>query len=234
MAVVWQTSSNATGDSNGSGNQTLPASTVAGDLLIVHIGFEKGSDITVTDGPWTLVEREDQVTNAGQYIGRRIASAGDITAGNVARPSFSTTGKWSCTISRFDGHDATTPMDVTATGANSSSGNPNPPSIDPVTSDCLICAFVSAKTQTTYTTMANYNERYDNPNTTNGQPSLAMFDRQITGHAVEDPGSPTPASASEWVASTIAIRPGGAVTAKGPLIEGKLTDSVLIGGRLVA
>lgn len=234
MAVVWRTRSNATGDSNGSGNQTLPTGTVAGDLLIVQHGFEKGSEIVITDNGWTPVEREDQGTNGGQYIGRRIASAGDISAGNVARPSFSTTAKWSCSISRFDGHDATTPMDVAATGANSASGNPNPPSIDPVTSDCLICAFVSAKTQTTYTAMANYTERYDDPNSASGQPSLAMFDRQIVGHAAEDPGSPTPASASEWVAATIAIRPGGAVTAKGPLIEGKLTDSALVGGRLVA
>lgn len=208
MAVTWQTDVHGTATADNL-TPTKPVGTITGDLLLLHVSFEKGTDVTFGSNisQWTLVEREDQLTNVGNAVYRRAedgAALGNITLG--------TSVKLAWTVTRLDGHDAATPMDVAAVGANSASGNPDPPSIDPVTDDCLIFAFCSAKTQTTYTPPSTFTERHDNPNSADGSPGQSGATLQHTGSAAVDPGTFTPGAASEWAACTVAIRPaaGGA------------------------
>lgn len=222
MAVTFRTKNDATGDGNAAGTQNLPASTAADDLLTVHLAFEKGTDITVTNNGWTIAHatngRANQGTNIGAYFGWRLATTIDVIAGNVLRPSLSTTAKWSSTISRWDGHDAATPINASGTPASNTSGNPDPPSVTSTVDGCLLVALCAAKSQTTYTAPSGYTERWDNPNSTSGTPGLSGASKAQVSAGADNPATFTPGSASEWVAQTFAIAASGGVATPIPFL----------------
>lgn len=209
-APAWQTDEvNTTGTSD-TFARAAPVGRAAGDLLIAHVGFEKGTDVSISTPPagYTLIDREDQAANVGQLVYWRTA---DGTASDNFSMVGSTSVKYSVMVGRVTGHHASTPI-TTSLGANNSSGNPDPPSRTVVVDDLtLIC--VSAKTQTTYTAPSDYTEQYDFPNSSDGTPSLWGGTKAITGAGTEDPGTPTPGGASEWVAVTIVIASATAAAA---------------------
>lgn len=225
MAVVWRSSVNRTGTSQtlpASGNFTLPSGTVAGDLLYLQVGYEKGTDCTLDDTPFSdpftaVSAKVDQGANVGQRCYWKIATSTDVTNGHIGAQAtfFSTSVKFSATLSRFDGHHATTPIRGRAS-ASSASGNPDPPNITSIVSDDLLLAMAAAKSQTTYSAPpSGYVERYDNPNSADGTPSLVMADKTATGTS-DDPSTFTPGGASEWVSETVAITPAAGGQAAPP------------------
>lgn len=223
MAVAYRDDSTA-GGTGGSFTPTKPTGTTTNDLTIIHFGFEKGSDVVVgAVGQWTLIDREDNGSNIGHWIGWRLENGAAYTAITLTN-----TPKFQWTVMRLDGQDLTTPMDVAAISANGSSGNPDPGSIDPVTSDCMVVACVSAKTQTTYTAPSGYTEQYDNPNSGAGTPSNCGATKLLSGHAADNPGVFVAGSASEWVATTIAVRPAGAAAVYVPRYSAHDFGSVTI------
>lgn len=210
MAVVFENIGAGQIAEGSTPNPGLPASTVAGNLLVWGVAFEKGSDVTVTNPTgFTTLVTINQSANVGLRVAWKIAAGSDSVSGSLSIPV-----KYSTQCARFTGHDPTTPFRTPPAGASSSSGNPDPPDHTGLTSGDLVLAYAGAKTQTTYTPPTNYTERYDLPNTSGGIPSHSMASREITTSS-ENPGTFTPASASEWAAATVAIAPVAAVVFPG-------------------
>lgn len=205
------------GESTGGGTDstftpTKPASTTNGDLLIIHFGWEKGTDVTPTATQWTTIDDETQGTNIGHRVAWRAEDGAALTA-----ITLSASAKFQWTVSRISGHDSGTPVDATAS-ANGASGNPDAAAVVTTVSDTRVYAFISAKTQTTYTAPGPYTEEYDNPNSGAGIPSNFGMSRAINSAGSENPGAATAGSASEWVASTVAIRPSTGPVAPIPFL----------------
>lgn len=207
-APVYQTDVSAIGAAATSFTPTKPAGTVTGDLLVLVVAYEKGSDVTPTNSQWTTVRTDSQVANVGQRVAWRIENGAALTA-----VSFSQAAAFAWTVCRISGHDPTTPIDAHQ-GANNAAGNPDPPSVTTSGVDRLALACVAGKIQTTYTPPSGYTEQFDNPNTTAGIPGNCGATKTVASVGVEDPATFTPGSASEWVAATVAIAPvaGTAVT----------------------
>lgn len=208
MAVVFENNGAGQIADGSTPNPGLPASTVAGNLLVWSVAFEKGSDVTVTNPTgFTTLVTINQLTNIGLRVAWKIAAGSDSVTG-----SLSTSAKYSTQCARFSGHDPTTPFRTPPAGASNSSGNPDPPDHTGLTSGDLVLAYAAVKTQTTFTPPTNYTERFDLPNTVSGIPGHSMASREIATSS-ENPGTFTPASASEWAAATVAIAPGVAAAA---------------------
>jgi RHS repeat-associated protein len=183
-----------------------PTGTVAGDLLIVGLAFEKGSDAqTPTPTGWTLILRTTQSSNVGYATFRKVAGASE-----PANYSFTLTNspKWSIGICAIAGANTSAP--IVSLGASNSSGNPVAPSVNTGGPDRLVLAFYANKKPTMfngYTTPPPVSERWDRPNSAGGLPSNAMISYTpaagLTGTKTAIAGE-----AAEWVAQQIAIAPG--------------------------
>lgn len=204
---VWSaTESNAVGDSALGGTQALPSGSAAGDHLRIHIAFEKGTDIVITDNGWTLPAncRANQSTNIGLYVAWRTVSAGDVSAGVIDRPSFDESAKWNVSIARITGQHSSTPHNAAGTPASSASGNPDPPSVTSTVDECLLVAVCGTKSAaTSFTPPSGYTEEVDVSNT----PSLSVARKNQVSAGADNPATFTPSSASEWCAITYAIAP---------------------------
>ena len=114
-------------------------------------------------------------------------------------------------VKAFRGVSLTVPLDVTATTASGASGMPNPPSIDPVTSDCMIVIVggldddnVTATAPTNYTTDFLTIAALGGGG---GDGTCMMGHRLLSGHAAEDPAVFGGGGTDGWFAVTLALRP---------------------------
>lgn len=81
----------------------LPGGVVLDDLLVAHVAYEKGSDVTVTaPAGWTLVEIANQLSDIGQAVYWRRAAAGEPPSYEWR---FSQAAKVTGGIMRFSGID---------------------------------------------------------------------------------------------------------------------------------
>ncbi len=140
-----------------------PTGTVAGDLLVVGLAFEKGSDVTITPpAGWTLIRRTNQSSNVGYASYRKTAGASEPSSYGF---SLTNSSKWSIGGCAITGADTAAPIDV-HNGASAASGNPSAPSITTSGQNRLVLAFYANKKPATY---SNYTspavERFDAPNT---------------------------------------------------------------------
>ena len=182
-----------------------PAGTTAGDLLIVGMMFEKGTNTTPTaPAGWTLIRRINQENNVGMATYYKVAGnneASSYTFGLTNGP------KWSIGITRIEGADPTNPIDVHDGASGGPAFNADAPSLTTTVCNALVMAFYTNKKDATWTPPAGTTELYDRPNTQQGLTSNMMAyysqpDAGITGSKTAT------ASISEfWVAQQLAIKP---------------------------
>jgi RHS repeat-associated protein len=182
-----------------------PAGTVAGDLLIVGIGFEKGTDAAITPpSGWTLIRRTNQSSDVGYATYRKAAGASE-----PASYAFGLTNspKWSIGSCAISGADATTPIDV-HNGAFGSSGNPSAPSVTTTGPRRLVLAFYTNKKAATFSSYTSPAvERWDRPNRPGGLPSNAMASYELPASGASGAKSAVASEQEKWVAQQIAIAP---------------------------
>jgi RHS repeat-associated protein len=194
--------------SSGTATVTKPTGTVQGDLLVVGLAFEKGSDVTVTPpSGWTLIRRTNQSSNVGYATYRKLAGASEGASYAFA---LTNSPKWSIGACAIAGADATTPIDV-HNGASAASGNPSAPSVTTAAANRLVLAFYANKKPATYSGYSSPAvERWDAPNTSGGLPSNAMASYEQPAAGATGAKSATVSEQAEWVAQQIAIAPASA------------------------
>jgi RHS repeat-associated protein len=197
----------ATGDA-GTATVSKPTGTVSGDLLVVGLAFEKGSDVTLTPpSGWTLIRRTNQSSNVGNATYRKIAGASEPSSYVFA---LSPALKWSIGACAIAGADAAAPIDV-HNGASAASGNPTAPSLTTTGANRLVLAFYANKKPATYSSYTSpAGERFDAPNTSGGLPSNALASYQQAAAGATGAKSATASEPAEWVAQQIAITPAAA------------------------
>lgn len=142
MAVAFQTvTGNHDLNATATGvTATFPSGVSVGDLLVLVVGCWNNPTVTVSG--WTRVPN-DTVTGAGTYTARcntfvRIATSGDVSAGNVAI-SFSFADYWTWSIARYSGTDPSSPVHVSAAQGSTVNGTTiTAPAITTTASGCLI------------------------------------------------------------------------------------------------
>lgn len=203
---VWESGTTATGEGNAV-TLNKPTGTVADNLLVVGIMFEKGSGVNALSAPagWTLLSRTNEGGDLGMQTYYRVA---DGTEGASFSFTLNNGPKWSAGISRISGANITTPIDASAgtTGGGNAGINTIAPSITTTTPNTLVLAFYSNKKNATFTPASGTIERYDAPNNSSGLTSnmLATYVQAALGTT----GTRTAVASVEekWVAQKIAIR----------------------------
>jgi RHS repeat-associated protein len=196
---------------SGSATVNKPTGTVAGDLLVVGLAFEKGSDVTITPpSGWTLIRRTNQSSNVGYATYRKTAGASEPSS-----YSFFFVGnepKWSIGSCAIAGAHATAPIDVQA-DASGVSGNPSAPSVATTGPSRLVLAFYANKKPATYSSYTPPAvERWDAPNPPGGLPSNALASYEQPAAGATGAKTATVGEQAEWVAQQIAIAPGPSIT----------------------
>ena len=203
QSPTHETSATAVGN-GATATVNKPSGTVEGDLLVVGVMFEKGSDVTVTPpAGWTLIRRTDTAADVGLATSYKVAGASE-----PANYAFGLTGnpKWAIGISRISAINTSNPVDVSQ-GGTGSSGDVDAPSVTTTVANTLVLAFYTSKQSATYTPDAGTSEQYDAPNTADGIPSnmLATFVQATAGST----GIKTavPSGSEIWVSQQVAISP---------------------------
>lgn len=196
VAPTWQSSSGASGKSTGTSIAT-PSGTQVGDLLILHIIYEKGTEASATNPEFTTIRTDNSTNKVGQRIAYRIHDGGSLGSFTI-NPS----GEWTYSISRITGFNSNDPIDV-HNGANGVSGNPNPPSITTTVKDTLVFIMAGNVKPSTYTPPSNYTERYERTNKFSNWGAT----RSLSSATTENPGEAVASQPAEWTAATVAIRP---------------------------
>lgn len=111
MAVAFRTAGAVSIGNDASVETAAPSGVVSGDLLILSINVELGGNITAPTG-WTAVRAvQTYWYSTGElYTYWRIADGTSADTPTVTLSSAATS--WTSSILRFDGHDATTPIDT--------------------------------------------------------------------------------------------------------------------------
>jgi hypothetical protein len=198
----------------GSGNTSnpaiinRPANTVAGDLLVVGLMFEKGQSPSVTPpSGWQLIRRTNQLNQVAMVTFYKIATANEPSTYGFR---ISQSPKWTMGISRISGADVNHkdgPI-VTDSGASGASAMvATAPSLTTAECNTLVLAFFTNKQNATWTAPSGFTEVYDDPNNQQGLTSNMMaFSLR------NDPGPTGEISArasvgESWAAQAIAVRP---------------------------
>ncbi len=196
----------------------VPTGTLAGELLLVIIGFDENFTRTFPTG-WTRILELQNGSAVVLEVGYRFAQAGDADSTVTYTTGSSDQSRNRCM--RISGAHASTPPAVSA-GATGTSTAPAPDVLDPsgwATEDTLWIAAAaidnpsSAVTTVTYPTSYT-NGAYSTSGTTAGSMTLATARRE-RAIASEGPGAFGTNASQPWVANTIGIRP---VTAAPPAV----------------
>jgi hypothetical protein len=193
FAAVRGTTSPAyasTQTANGTGTAmtiNVPASTGAGDVLLMHLNTAEA--VTITDpAGWTLIRNDG---TAGQNRSRiYLRVAGGSEPASYTWTLSATPGVWNAAMSRFTGCDPISPLANPGYGVATPSGTVHAtgshlPNVD---AD-LICAFFTSQSNGTFTEDAGTTERYDF-NGGSGSRSIAMSTiAQATASAINVTGT---------------------------------------------
>lgn len=213
MAITIVGTPQALADSNGNDvTLTFSETPATGDYVIVFGGHTEagaGSADPVTSGYSNIAEvvSPSSVQFGAWY--KKMGGTPDTTVvcngtGNSAHGS-----AWGCYVLR--GADATTLLDVAATKTGpTTTGQPDCPSIDPTTSDCLILALMGRRnTDSSITGPSGYSNIIQATANDLVDMSICGGTKQLSGHAAEDPPATTGwlENSEPWGAITVAIRP---------------------------
>ncbi|MEN9839288.1 MAG: hypothetical protein RL177_767 [Bacteroidota bacterium] len=207
---VWQSSVTAVGTA-ATATVNRPASTESGDLLVVGVMFEKGTDVVITPPTgWTLIGRTDTGSNNGMATYFKVATASEPTSYGFAL----TNGpKWSIGISRITGANADVPVFAfSSASASSAATSVISASVGAVPAYSLVLSFHSNKKPATYTPASGTTERYDAPNTSGGLPSNMMATFATTTGGATTARSATASESEVWVAQQVVIASGNTQT----------------------
>ena len=183
-----------------------PAGTQAGDLLIACIGFEKGSQPSITaPSGWTLIRRVNSGTNNGGACYHKIATASEPASYSW---QFTAGPKRAGGIARYSGASATAPIHVSAGAASSSQSDQHTaPSVTTTLDNARVIVYYTSKKSCAYTPAAGTEERWDVPNTAGGLPSNMLADFEQAGAGATGAKTATCTEPEVWQAITIAIVP---------------------------
>lgn len=194
---------------------TYPTNLANGDLILALVAIDANGTTTWPAG-W--VNRDQVGTTAVTEVYAKKLSDGTETGTFTMSVASSEQGAWR--IFRITGWEGTLGTTFVNTGASdgsvvvsdtaSSSSTPNPPSLDPVnwaTEDTLwiaTCAVDTSRTISVYPLADN------NTADVSGGAGGATLGVCTTTSAVSslDPGTFTISASDDWVAATIAVRPG--------------------------
>ena len=200
---------------NGGGNTTnttshtvnLPSGIVSGNLLLVFFASDGTPTITFPSG-WTQLFQTAGGTDVKFGAWYRIA---DGTEGATITVTTSASECSNHTSYRITGYSGTPEVGTSATG---NSTTPNPPSLTPSwgAKDTLwfACQGNDGSTATTAYPTNYTNGRNDNNSVSDPTASVATARRELNA-ASEDPGTFTIATARNWVANTVAVKPIAAI-----------------------
>lgn len=196
-------------------NVSMPATTTAGDLLLMFFSYDSNSNPTITDPDgadgWTQLTAVNSATN-GVFgsVWAKVATGSDGSTVNFASSNTQSAAaqvyripasSWYGTIA--DGIEVTN-------AAGASTANPNPPSLTAPwgADDNLWIAYNAGGTFTSANSYpANYtNGSFANGNTGTNGASVATARRE-NAVVTEDPGTFTMNAGNTSVAFTVAIRP---------------------------
>lgn len=198
---VYESFTTKTGK-NSTVNINKPSGTSEGDLLVVGLMYEKGSDENIgKPSGWTLIKKTNNSSDCGLQTFYKIAGNNEPSS-----YSFSTSNgsKWSIGCSRISNVDATDIVNASS-GKTGEGTNVKASSITTTMSNTLIFCFYTNKKDAHYSPHNSTTERYDKPNTSEGQPSnmLATYIYSSTGTS----GDKTALASEEekWAAQQISI-----------------------------
>jgi hypothetical protein len=193
---------------------TRPSGVSAGDLLLAHITFDKGTDAgsnaLITPAGWTLVRRTNLGSDVGQAIFYRVAGASE-PAGSFTW-TFAQALSAAGGIMRYTGVHAANPI-VSSSGATGVSSQLTAPGVATHPSGNLVAFYAFKKTGVTLSAPTQMTARYglESP----GLLTIGAADeRRTTWPATSGsrtataqiPGSTSPPS-DKWVAQLVMLRP---------------------------
>lgn len=196
----------ATSKTGGIGNYNLsakPPGVKIGELLISVTCYESGSSQSITSPPgWILIEKTDNGSNIGIATFYKVADSLDVIASTFTF-SLSEDKKWTLSISRISGVDASVPIDVFSENSGSD-GNVIATSVTTTVDSCLVLSVYGNKKDATYEGSNNEEYEIEHPI---GQIASQMLETFVKLNAGST-GNTTaiPSNSESWIAQQIAIR----------------------------
>jgi hypothetical protein len=179
-----------------------PSSVATGDLLVVGLMVEKGSNEVISPpAGWTLIRRADNGSNIGMATYFKFAGASEPSSYSF---TLSNGSKWSTGIVRIINGNLTDPVGASA-AQTGGSGSATAPGITTTTTNTLILAFYSNKKDAYFTPHSSTAEVFDAPNIAQGQPSNMLAHRLQTTAATTSGLAATPSISEKWVSMQFAI-----------------------------
>lgn len=216
MAISFVGTPQAGSNTNG-GNVTLTFDVALqqGDVVYVF-GCHSDRAPTNVSGPstagYTGIKRVTAASSIDFSVFRKVMGASpDSTVVCKGSTNSADACSYACYVLR--GVDNSTPEDVAVTSTGPTiGGQPNCPSIDPVTNDCLILALMGNRiNDAAITGPSGYSNTITSTGNDTVDTSVYGGTKQLVGHAAEDPGATTGwLEGNAWGAVTVAVRPAAA------------------------
>ncbi len=187
---------------------TTPTGTQAGDLLVILIAFEKGSQVSQTNnvtggtGTWARILNTNVTTNHGMQSHYKVLSAGESTTYSF---DAGTSGKFLVRCVLIRGADTTNPINISG-GQSATSGTAvTAPSVTTTAANCYVMAVYILKVNSSFTPVAGTTERFDSSGNDNTL-MMADFEQAVAG--ATGARTATAATSAAWAAQQIAINEG--------------------------
>jgi hypothetical protein len=200
-------------------SQTCPKPTgvVEDDLMIAGVAIADANTDTVTvPTGWNLISDSSGVNQSRVLTYWLVAGDSEPTDYTWSWTANTMSG---ITIGRITGADTTTPVEGNGTPADGTTGDANPPSHTPGSSqDYLVIAVAAVSWKgLTFTPPVNYDEESDEgtggPGNNTVHIGQSFVSRELTTGSAEDPGDIVPSIQGDWSAQTIFIQPPAAAPA---------------------
>lgn len=210
---------------------TIPASTQAGDLIIVHLGGSGNDTWTAPSGYTMEASGNDAVITDADYY--KIATSAD--AGSNITFTASNTNGGTISIQSWSGEDQTTPFDVAASTGQSSGSTTTAitaPSVTTATNNTALVFTASVLNLRTSTPQSGWTELYDYQNSTGGgglnMNTTSDTNTQATAGATGAVTATSSSTGGRYAAHLLAIRPAVSNPDKDTTISydtaGRITD----------
>jgi hypothetical protein len=224
MAVVFGTSSTTT---SAAGGWTIPKPTglAVGDLMVACLSTHGGSVTLAGPAGWdeSIPEHNPSASVViTSSVWTKIADAADVAAANFA---FTSTGssRGAATISRWTGHDTTTPVEATATNPASSTSTAThvAAAANGTTDGALVCFYAQASGAgdpwTAFTGSTGKAAELDSGGNTSAHQSLSVQYLLLSSTGSTGSKTSTSSAAAIYTGLTLTIRPpGGGGTVAAP------------------
>lgn len=201
--ATTQMTNPTTGDASTTLTIPAPSSITAGDFLLAHVAFEKGTDATVTaPSGWTLVDRTDASSDLGQAIYYKFALVGDQSTVSYAW-GFSQSVKAAGGILRYTGVNGT-PSPIVDFSENSGDNATLVGNTVTGIPDARLVAFYGHKKLTGLSTPSGMVERYEFSNPQDV--TILSADETLAGSNATGSRNSMAGDASKWVTHLVVLR----------------------------